>query len=358
MESINKKEGKNILFVPIGEDYRASSRLRVWNIAPLLIDLGYQCKTVTYIRNIGAGLSGIIKRKLDSKFRAEREIRNLLNWCDIIVLQEVVLSTRLLKAIKRKNIQIVFDYSDPIHLLHKDPKLSHLARAFHYFFHRNQFLNTIKAASITLVENERVADFSKQYCETLLLRGPIDCKEFVPKSIANVIPIIGWTGSPGTYSFIKPLVQKLDELAQYQRFKLVLVGCGKIETDFKHLNLDILPWDKSTEKSIVSSFDLGLFNINNTENELQRGGGKLFVYMASGVVYIAPALGIAKEVQRESNAGILFNNLDDFSQTVVDTLNDSNQLLDKAQIARNHALKYYSQEYAVKLWVNILENIN
>jgi glycosyltransferase involved in cell wall biosynthesis len=347
----------NILFVPIGEEYRASSRLRVWNMVPLIKKHGFDCKIVTHTLNIGSGISGIIRRKLDSKRRAERSIEKLLDWCDIIVLQEVVLSRRLLRKISEKNIKLIFDYSDPIHILHKDEKLSKLAKLFHYYCTYPAFLVTLKNADRVIVENERVAEFSKKFAKTDVLRGPIDCVQFSPKKVLNKVPIIGWTGSPGTFRYIKPLIEQLDQLAASHNFKLILVGCGQIDLATQNLDVEVHDWHKDTEKGLVSSFDIGLFNISSSECDLSRGGGKLFVYMASGVMFIAPNLGIAREVKVESDSGVLFSDEEQFSEVLTGLLKDSESVKVNAIRGRKFALSKYSQEYALKCWLSILDDL-
>ena len=126
---------KNILFIPIGEEHRASSRFRVWQMAPHLTEVGCDCRIIPYIRSAGGGgILGAIKRKLNSSVQIEKEIRQNLDWADVIVIQEALLSQSLLKTIKRLNKLVIYDFSDPMHLMHLDKGLSWLKRTFFYLF--------------------------------------------------------------------------------------------------------------------------------------------------------------------------------------------------------------------------------
>lgn len=347
----------NILFVPIGEKHRASSRLRVWNILPIIEQLGHACKVVTYIRSIGTGYSGIVQRKVDTKRRAERQIIEELDWFDVIVLQEVTLSHKLIKKIRDKNKKIIFDYSDPIHELHLNPNSSAIERSYHRLFSYPRFLSTISNADLITVENERVAEYSRQFAPTKLLRGPIDCEQFKPNKKLSDQRIIGWTGSPSTRVFIEPLIEILDELALQYDFKLVLFGANAEGLNVNNLEIESHKWTEEQEKVLIPTFDLGLFNLREMPTELSRGGGKLFVYMASGVCFVGPNRGISKEVHKESKTGYLFETKREFRQIIVDYLECNIQIDVEAKKSRQFADKKYSLEYARKFWIENLQEL-
>ena len=124
---------KNILFIPIGESYRASSRFRVWEMVPLLEQAGYSCRIIPLVHyTSGTSFISSIRRRIYSKFVVEKKILGGVQWADVVVLQESLLSISLLKKIERAGPKVVYDFSDPIHLMHLDPLASFVKKYLQY----------------------------------------------------------------------------------------------------------------------------------------------------------------------------------------------------------------------------------
>lgn len=347
---------KNILFIPIGEVHRASSRFRVWQMMPHLETLGYECRTVTFITSKGGGgLAGVLKRKLRSRFVVEKQIRQQLDWADVVVIQESLLSMGLLKQLKKLKKKVIFDFSDPVHLLHLDTSLSLLKRSLFYVTDRRRFYKTIDIASHIVVENESLAALKSIKADATLMRGPIDCNHFAPVSKDNKETVtIGWTGSPSTYSFIEPLLAKIDDLGSKMKLEVVMVGSGKTNVQLQNVKVKCIDWSLENERVAIPTFDVGLFNLADTEWDKARGGGKLFVYMACGVPFIGPDLGIGRQVYNESSAGILVGVNEEWISTLEELITDRTKLAKLGEIAREYALENYSHESNLANWVGIL----
>ena len=347
---------KNILFIPIGKVHRASSRFRVWQMMPHLEAKGYQCRTVTYIISKGGGgLMGALKRKFRSRFVVEKEIRDQLDWADVVVIQESLLSMGLLKLLKKLNKKVIFDFSDPVHLLHLDTGLSLLKRSLFYVTDRRRFYKTLDIAKHIVVENKSLAALKSNKADATVMRGPIDCNHFAPFSKDNKQTVtIGWTGSPSTYSFIEPLLAKIDDLGSKMKLEVVMVGSGKTNVELKNVDVKCIEWSLENERVTIPTFDIGLFNLADTEWDKARGGGKLFVYMACGVPFISPDLGIGRQVYNESGAGVLVGANDNWINTLEQLVTDKATLTKLGVTAREFALDNYSHESNIETWVKIL----
>lgn len=348
---------KNILFIPIGEVHRASSRFRVWQMEPHLTKAGFECRIIPYIRSAGgAGILGALTRKLKSSVQVEKEIRQNLEWADVVVIQEALLSKSLLKTIKRLNKQVIFDFSDPLHLMHLDKGLSWLKRTFFYLFQRPKFNLSLKIADYAFVENDSLTAITDQHgCKSVVMRGPIDCDNFIPLNKTNVEEVVlGWTGSNATFGFLKPLFPLLDKLAETYKLKLILVGCGQQDIGLKNVTVEIEPWTLENERKVVPKFDIGLFNLNDSTWDRARGGGKLFVYMACGVPFISPDIGIGRQVYQESQAGMLVGDDSQWHQVLLKFIEDTQQREQLAITAREYAVDNYSHTAYLKTWLRVL----
>jgi glycosyltransferase involved in cell wall biosynthesis len=311
---------------------------------------------VTYITSKGGGgLMGVLKRKLRSRFVVEKQIREQLEWADVVVIQESLLSMGLLRLLKKLNKKVIFDFSDPVHLLHLDTGRSLFKRSLFYVTDRRRFYKTLKIASHIVVENESLAVLKSSKSDAVVMRGPIDCHHFSPVAKNNKETVtIGWTGSPSTYSFIEPLLAKIDNLGSKMKLEVVLVGSGKTNVELQNVKVRCVDWSLENERVTIPTFDIGLFNLADTEWDKARGGGKLFVYMACGVPFISPDLGIGRQVYDESGAGVLVENYDNWINTLEQLVTDKDELANLSETARKFALDNYSHESNIETWAKIL----
>ena len=190
---------KNILFIPIGESYRASSRFRVWEMVPLLEQAGYSCRIIPLVHyTSGTSFISSIRRRIYSKFVVEKKILGGVQWADVVVLQESLLSISLLKKIERAGPKVVYDFSDPIHLMHLDPLASFVKKIFTVPIDQRKFRKTLEIARTAIVENDEFLKLATSYsCQGIVMRGPINCKKYRPReqSVGGEDSItLGWTG--------------------------------------------------------------------------------------------------------------------------------------------------------------------
>jgi glycosyltransferase involved in cell wall biosynthesis len=349
--------GKNILMVAIGESHRASSRFRVWQMAPMLQMEGHNTKIVTYIKNIGSGgMLDVVRRKLYSLRVAEAEIESNIEWADVIFIQEALLSFRLLDKIEKSGKKVIFDFSDPIHLIGEQLGLSLFRKLVFKYMERPKFDKTLKIATHAVVENESLQDICKQFgCETHVVRGPIDCSHYKPVDKQGCEEfVIGWTGSPATFGLLEPILPLIDQLGEKKSLRLLLIGCGERNLKLKNVPVSIVPWSLELEKKLVPTFDVGLFNLKDTLWDCARGGGKLFVYMSCGVPFIGPNLGVASQVFDESKAGVLVEGVDQWAIEFDSLINDPERRELLSHRAREFAQKNYSQEACIEVWHKFL----
>lgn len=193
-----------------------------------------------------------------------------------------------------------FDFSDPVDLAggRRLRPLRQLA-----------FRSMVRNADHVVVENRSYqAEFARMGIQARHFYGPVNVSRYQAAAkaaqCADEVVHIGWTGSPSTLHFIAHLFPVLDELARMRSLRLTLMGVQRVDFEFEHLPVSVIPWSEAREFDIVPTFDLGLFCLEETEEALRRGAGKLFIYMAAGVAFIADARGIARDVLEESRGGV------------------------------------------------------
>jgi glycosyltransferase involved in cell wall biosynthesis len=290
-----------IFFFAIGAKDRASSRLRVWDHLSWFERQGASVIADSFTPvAANASKAGI----------AARALRRLPRWIaaffrsDAVVIQESLLLWPLLYMRNLgKRRRVVFDFSDPV-----DRHGTGLKGAVRRF----AFAHMVRRADATMVENRSyLTALQPQAVRVAHFYGPVDARRY-GEALARQAPQkaavrpdlrIGWTGSPGTYRFIAPLMPVIDEIAKDHPIEMVLIGVTAIDHEFRHARLSLVPWQEDTEFEIVPTFNLGLFRLEPTPDALWRGAGKLFIYMAAGVPFVASDLGIAHGVMEEFGVG-------------------------------------------------------
>jgi glycosyltransferase involved in cell wall biosynthesis len=286
------------LFAVGGRD-RASSRLRVWDHLAWLRG-GYE--EVIADSGMAAGVRG-----LTLGFFGRFALRYPL-WlvrffrADGILIQE---SLALWPAMLLKNLgkhrHVLFDFSDPVDRIGGGLQQRIRARLFDLM---------VRRADAVMVENKLYLDHVGGRARQILhFYGPVNASRYLASrerraaAGAGDALRIGWTGSPGTFHLIAPLLPAIDTLGGERAVELLLIGVDSVPYIFSHAKLCLAAWTEDGEFDLVPSFDLGLFRLDDSENARWRGAGKLFIYMAAGVPLVASDTGIAGTLMQESGIG-------------------------------------------------------
>lgn len=293
-----------IFFLAIGGRERASSRLRVWDHIAALREMGHDVAVHSVVAERA--------RANDVRFLA-RLITTIPQWvgqffrADAIVLQETMIlwPVLVLKNVGKRR-RVVFDFSDPVDRIGKRGWVRAIRRSLLRFV-------TARADAVVVENGSYISAFAEREVAAHKFYGPVDVTRY-NAARERLVPAvkdrlrIGWTGSPGTFAFIAPLLPHIDAIARTTPIELMLIGVPEIDCELEHAVVTKLPWTEASEFDLVPTFDLGLFRIDDNEDARWRGAGKLFIYLAASVPFIATDRGIAHDVMRESGLGFPVDN--------------------------------------------------
>lgn len=294
-----------IFLFAIGARDRASSRWRIWDQVDWLRAQGHEVR-VDSLAPIGMKKADFnLVKRIASRYTGW--LRDFF-WADAIIVQE---SMQLWPALLFKNLgkrrKLFFDFADPIDRVGTGLKRRMRQMMFELFARHSDAI---------IVENRSYADLLAAHRDRVVhFYGPVDSTNIREQVDALRQPAssdrplrIGWTGSHGTVSFIRPLLPIIDELAREREIEVMFVGVPSLDHGLKHARAMIVPFDENAEFRSVPTFDLALFRLEDTEDALWRGGGKLFIYMSSGAPFIASDRGIASGIMREAKVGFPVKN--------------------------------------------------
>lgn len=321
-----------LFILAVGDRRRASSRLRVWDHVDWLREQGYDL-TADYVMPPNA-----------QRITIDVAWRILVRWplwawlfirADRILIQETLILAPLM-WIKSwwKSRHVVFDFSDPVDTIGSGLRNRMQQLGFVAMTHGSNHVIVENAAYLTALRGEGIT-VSQFY-------GPVDVDRYQaagreqPPRDKSVVRI-GWTGSPGTLYFITPLFPVLDNLARSHRIELMLIGVKAIDYSFQHLAVYTREWNEAEEFQLVPSFDLGLFVLDGSERSKRRGAGKLFIYMASGVPFVATNLGIAQDILKLMAVGYPVDDLRAWSSVLIQAINSTSERKSMSSIAVKYA---------------------
>ena len=289
-----------LFFFTIGARDRASSRLRVWDHVEWFRAQGHEVEIDSVMPWSAKRLS---LRFLI--FTAAAMPRRLLRFfaADAILVQEALLlwPAALLKDLGKRR-RLVFDFSDPVDRV--GGKLRRRLR-------RGMMNLLVRRADAVFVENRSYLDpIAALGGRGHAFYGPVNATRYRQERasrgacrIDDGSLRIGWTGSPGTLRFISPIFPAIDALGRERSVELLLMGADRVQYSFEAAKLTLVDWTEEAEFALVPTFDLGLFRLEPGEDALWRGAGKLFIYMAAGVPFVASDVGIARTLMVEAGIG-------------------------------------------------------
>ncbi|MFN6933731.1 MAG: hypothetical protein ACK4NZ_01095 [Tsuneonella sp.] len=292
-----------VFLFAVGARDRASSRLRVWDHIDWLKEQGFDVQVDSQIADgiTGAGMGTYVRAIMG----LPRWLAKCF-WADVLFIQEslVLWPIAFMKNIGRER-RLVFDFSDPI---------DSVGSGFKAAIRRRLFSLMVGRADAVMVENRayfgRLDGAAKQLAH---FYGPVNASRYGAARLRSEAegtaseerPLrFVWTGSPGTFAFVAPLLHEIDRLAATRSVTVSLIGAPDVDLDLQHAAMERHSWREETEFDLVAAADFGLFRLPPGNAGLLRGAGKLFIYLAAGVVPIASARGISADLMAESGLGI------------------------------------------------------
>lgn len=297
----------------IGARDRASSRLRVWDHADWLHDQGHDV-VVDSLTPPAKGLTRLALL-LRIAMRYPRWVARFFASDAIMVQESLSLWPLLYFRNFGKRRRVLFDFSDPVDRHGKGLKGA---------LRRFAFRRMVALSDTVMVENPRYLEALKPLArDRRHFFGPVDARRYGEARREFGFPApegrplrFGWTGSPSTFPFVKPLLEPLDRIAETVPIEIVLMGVSQVDFEPRHAALTLVEWSEAAEYATIPTFDLGLFRLEPTEDARWRGAGKLFIYLSAGVPFVASDYGIARDTMAMAKNGFPVDDDDNWAEAL------------------------------------------
>lgn len=295
---------KVLALSPIPEE-GAGCRFRVSQYIPYLRNAGFDVtvspfysrdyfgivyRPGNYLRK-AAGFAGLTLRRINELFSIAQY--------DLVLLYREAIPIGppfIERWIHRLGIPIVYDFDDAIFL----PAVSEANRAFSFLKNPKRASQILELSSQVSVGNSFLADYARQFNDHVtVIPTAVDTNRFAPRPAApetgNRKLVVGWIGSPTTFTYLEGIKDLLAEVSSRHPFTLKVSGAGR-SVDFPGVDVQVVPWSMADEVQLFNTCDIGVYPL--TDDDWARGkcGFKAIQCMACGVPVVAAAVGVNREI--------------------------------------------------------------
>ncbi len=353
---------KRILILSRYTEKGPSSRVRMYQYLPYLMEAGFECDVQPffddmYIETLFQRKPRALLKVLKAYFK--RIISSLkFKQYDLVWLQYELLPWMpycLEKILLRKSKKLVIDYDDAV--FHRyDQHQSFLVR----MFLGKKIDKLMHLADIVITGNEYLAEHAQRACakQVEIIPSVVDIKQYqnnLMQERKDKVVRVGWIGSPTTAKYLLTIENVIKKIIN-DKLKFIIIG-AKPPTAFEGYSLESWTWSLENEASLIQNLDIGVMPLVDTPFERGKCGYKLIQYMACGLPVVASPVGINQQIVGHGKNGFLAGNNREWIKAI--TTLQKNPLLRKEMGSKGRELveeKYALQVTAPKI-INIIKQI-
>jgi glycosyltransferase involved in cell wall biosynthesis len=206
---------------------------------------------------------------------------------DRLVMYRLPVSGWARWLLRSRRAEIVADFDDALDTI--DADRAELLGGLKRWILKRGLHNAIRAASTTVTSN----DHNRAIVEQLNRRAVV-----IPTSVdltrlsfrdrgapVEVVPVIGWIGSPSTAAYLVGIEDALHEVVRRHRAVIRLIGAGR--SPFRALPVEMVAWSYERESDDLRGIDIGLMPMPDTPWTRGKAATKALQYGGSGAPTVA-----------------------------------------------------------------------
>lgn len=152
--------------------------------------------------------------------------------------------------------------------------------------------------------------------------------------------VFGWIGGTGNLEQLDLVVPALERIARDTPLKLLVISGRPYAA--ASVEVENVPWDMDTHLDHLRRIDIGLMPLRDTPAARGKCGLKLLQYMGLGIVSVATALTVNREIVEDGVSGFLVEPEDDWEATIRRVIDSERSFPEIGRAARETVLSRYS----------------
>jgi len=247
---------------------------------------------------------------------------------------------------------VIYDFDDAIWL----PNYSKQHEKFHRIKAYWKIKHIIRWADTVVTGNSFLANYAGSYNQNVtVIPTTIDLHFHVkPTDICENNPlVIGWTGTHTTIDYLLEIADSLKTLAEKHAFVFRVISNAPPEFDLP--NVDFIWWNKNSEISDLSRFDIGVMPLTDDEWSKGKCGFKALQYMALGIPTVASDIGANADIISDGLNGFLVRKPEDWVRLLSELLTHPERRLQVGQAAIHTVKKDFSVEANQAKYLKLFE---
>jgi len=280
---------------------------------------------------------------------------------DAVFLQRTILSEffydppLFIFALWLLNRHIIYDVDDAIWIF--PPHSVRSASRILNTLTRWRFYWDVRLSKGVVVSTEYIAAYVKRINGNVkVIPTLVDVENFPVREHKESKPvIIGWTGGPGNLIFLKTIEKPLATLALKYPIKLRIISSRTIAMN--GIDVDFVRWDKITEATYISSFDIGIMPLPDNDYTKGKGGFKILEYMAAGLPSVISPVGVNAHIIKNYTNGFFAKNDQEWIDSLTILIEDASLRKKMGDNARAFVLEHYDYDIWVDAFISTVKNV-
>jgi glycosyltransferase involved in cell wall biosynthesis len=206
----------------------------------------------------------------------------------------------------------------------------------------------VRHARWVSVATEPIAAWARQYnANVSVVPMALDLNAYVPSRRRSATPLVlGWAGTAGGLRYLDKLAPVLRTLGDRAIIRVVSGGFPNVR--LSGVPLDARPWRGIND---LRDFDVGLLPLDDSQFERAKFPFKLLQYFALGLPVVASRVGIAAEVIKDGENGLLASSEQEWHAALCRLIEDAGLRRKLGEAGRETVRDRYTVERVAPLLV-------
>ena len=321
-----------VLVLAFGDNHCASSYYRIFQYQPSLQALGITLEAFPA-----------------HDFSQWQQVRDY----DAVLVQKKLFATGRVEFLRKHSAKLIYDTDDATWHPHGRP---------HHFLTRwrtaRRLKRIVQHANYCLAANEVLATTLRQWSPRVeVLPMALDGGRWRPKTSDLSAPLrIGWSGAPVNLPYLEAIEPALLKIQQANPQTEIIVFCGQRPGFKAELKYTFCPFQPGQEASVVSSFDIGLLPLPDTDFADGKSPIKGLQYLATGIPAVVSPRGATREMFRESETALFARTPDEWFQALQTLINSPEMRHQMGRQARLHFDANYALQHTAGRFADLLRS--